>query len=287
MDILNTYYDHSATADGIFGLLLFFGSFLMVAVIAVPVIYIIRSIFQMRLLQAVGHQNPVSAWIPLWRDITLLEAGGIRQPVIWVLILWCGTVVLGWIPVIGQLLVFAIGVAGLMLGFWRARAIQEGFGINSTGGAIFGAILPFFWVIWISSVAQRAQFNRDHAIQVGGTFPLNFFGEGNPYAPFGFTSSPNYAQPQADYGYQDQAQQGYGNPGAPQPGYGTPYTQPDAPQQPGYSSPMSAQPPYGTPAAPQQPYAQPDPNAPQVPQQPLSYPQSPEPPQTDDPSTQQ
>lgn len=148
------------------------------------ILYVINAIFLSKLLKAAGHKQPVSAWVPVWSTVSLMEIGGIRKPWIWALLLVGSSLVSG-IPVLGWFISVAALVVAVMLYIWIARGVHAGLGMESTGGIVLAVLVPVAWVIWMSIVAGKtAGYNRYAALSTGASFPLNKFGEGEPEKAF-------------------------------------------------------------------------------------------------------
>lgn len=172
-----TYYDGGAAGFA------FAAMFLMFTFAFALVFYVINSIFLMKLLKNAGHAHPGAAWVPLWNTVVLFELGGIRTPWIWVIILFAGGA-LSAIPILGFIISIALLVASIMLVIWMAKGVQMGLGLESTGGIVLAIFIPFAWVIWMAIRSDKVKYSVHTAVREGGTFPLNWFGEGNPYASF-------------------------------------------------------------------------------------------------------
>lgn len=180
--------------DALFGgLLALFVALGIAALLIVPVVYVVTALFLMKLLRNGGHQHPVAAWVPLWSTAALFELAGIRVAWGWVAVLFAGGA-LSAIPYVGWLISVGVLVVSVMLTVWTARSIQAGLGLRSTGGVVLAVLLPPVWLIWMSVRSGKlgkgvpgipARYDRDLAISIGGSFPMNWFGQGDPYAPFG------------------------------------------------------------------------------------------------------
>lgn len=186
------YYGDGSSAAALIALLMaFFAVFSIFAVAA----YVVTSIFLMKLFRNAGHKTPGSAWVPVWNTASLFEIGGIRKPWAWVLVLYAGSFVSGLIPVIGSILSFGLIALAVVLTIYLAKGVQAGVGTGGTGGIVLAVLLPIVWIIWMAMASDKAPYNREAAIAEGAAMPMNWFGDSDPYAPFGVgTASPSYQQ---------------------------------------------------------------------------------------------
>lgn len=157
---------------------------LAIPALVAALFYVLNSVFLGKLLKSAGHRNPVSSWVPGWNFNSFLELGGIRTPWPWTAVVFGGLILGKVIPVLGPVLLFATYAILIVLIVFVARAVQAGLGINSTGGVIFAAILPVFWLIWVAGVAERSSYDRERALAEGSRMPLSWFGESDTRAPF-------------------------------------------------------------------------------------------------------
>lgn len=200
-------------------------------------VYLVTAFFQYRLLKNVGHKTPASAWVPIWNTITLMETGGVKKAGIWTLVLFAGSFVGALIPFVGFFISLAIFAVAIILTIYMVKGVHAGLGKDDSaiGGIILAIFIPMAWIIWMAIESGKTKFNPERAVTTGGQMPMNWFGEGNPYAPF---TADNHANAY----YHANAANGY--PGA--------QTAPPAPPEASYG-----QAPYSAPAA-----------------QPASYPES-------------
>jgi len=258
-------YDNYNYAPGYTGTedslgLAFLGIFAAFAIFFAVIVYVVNAIFLMKLLKNAGHATPGSAWVPIWNQVSLAQIGGIKQPWIWMLVLFAGGFVSGLIPVVGIILTLVLTVASIILMVYIAKGVQAGLGIESIGGIVLAVIVPLAWIIWMAVASgKRKNYDRDAALREGGSLPLNWFGESDRLAPFGAPtnsyaysqqsngSTPNYQQPQGNQHYSAPGFSGGWNPGAQpqQQGYEQPqapvYGQPQAPATRGYEPPVAPQ----------------------------------------------
>src|SRR5690349_4013325 len=70
--------------------------------------YILTSWFYMKIFEKAGVQGRWRAWVPVYNSLIFSKLGDLSPW--WLLILWAGTVVLSWVPVLGTLLALALFV---------------------------------------------------------------------------------------------------------------------------------------------------------------------------------
>ncbi|MDQ4212357.1 large exoprotein [Microbacterium capsulatum] len=235
---MNGDYGSSGAAAGLLG---FYLTILVISLLIIPILYVVSSIFTMKVFDKAGVQGKWRAWVPVYSSMVLLKLGDLSP---WLVLYAVGaTIVLSWIPVIGQL----IGVAAFVLtclAAWRVGLkLQKGAGwvVLYAAGAITGGVTTLIW-LGINAF-DKSQWNPN--IAPAPWAGNGFFGDRTVWQ--GIPVQPAAAAPGAPQGYQPPAPQGYAPPQ--QPGY------PQAPQ--GYQPPQQG---YQPPAAPQVP-----PAAPQVP----------------------
>ena len=102
------YYDSGALV-ALAGLILF----LVVLALAS---YVVSSIFLMKLFEKAGVQGKWRAWVPIYNMMVFAKLGDLNPW--WVLVLWGGSIVLSWIPVVGTILAIAAGIYAI-LAAWR------------------------------------------------------------------------------------------------------------------------------------------------------------------------
>lgn len=253
----NGYGDSGGMTDG--AVLAALGAFVFVGFIFAVAIYVVTAIFQMKLLKNAGHRTPGSAWVPLWNTASLFEIGGIKQPWIWVAVLFGGNFLGGLIPGIGFLISLVVLAASIVLMVWVAKGVQAGLGISSVGGIVLAVLVPLAWIIWMAVVSGKRKYDRNAALMEGGSLPMNWFGENDRLAPFGVASAPAgnfYAQPQQHQGgtpqsWTSQSNSPYAAPQAQQQSWNAPEPHenretelpqtPPAPPAPRYESPLPPQ----------------------------------------------
>lgn len=179
------YYSDSSTEDLGVALAVMF-TVLATILFFLVVVYVVTAFFQYKLLKNVGHKTPASAWVPVWNTITLMETGGVRKAGIWTLILFAGSFVAGLIPFVGFFISLAIFVVAIILTIYMVKGVHAGLGKEDSaiGGIILAILVPVAWIIWMAIESGKAKFSPERAVAAGGKMPMNWFGEGNPYAPF-------------------------------------------------------------------------------------------------------
>lgn len=225
------YYDSGNVDPGALAALAAFGVFFLLLAVA---LYAVNAIFLTKILKNAGHKSPIAAWVPVWNMAALMDVGGIKQPWIWTLVIFAGSVIGGSIPGIGFILSLAVFVASVIVTIWLARGLQGALRTGGTGGIVLAVLVPIAWVIWMGVVSGRNRYDRGTALREGDSMPMNWFGSGDRNASFpgeaaqgSWNANPGYGNqpPQAaPYGYQQSS--------APQPG-GQPFSDrvPPAPAQ--------------------------------------------------------
>ena len=204
--------------------------------------YVLTSWFLMRIFDKAGVQGRWRAWVPIYNMMVFVKLGDLSPW--WILVLWGGTIVLGWVPVIGWL----IGIAAFvytLLAAWRV-------GLKLQKEAVWLILYFFLSIVWLGINAfDKSRWNTSvpPAPWAGNFLADKTVWAGIPpqqssigYAGAGGAASGGYAPPE---GY-TQPPQGYGQPpqGYTQPPQG--YTQPSQ----GYQPPAGAGEPPVPPAAP-------------------------------------
>lgn len=253
IDLLQAYgyeYGGGAAAAGILAL---WGTFLLIALLAGPVIYVLTALGLMKIFEKAGVEGKWRAWIPFYNSMVLMKLGDVNP--------WLAFFAFaGPIPVIGQIL--AIGTAVLMF----IAAYRVGVKLGKPGAMVVLAI--FLYPVWAMVLGfGKSQWNPT-AIAPASWAGNGFFGDRSVWQGIPVQPGAQARPQQPAYGQQP----GYPQPGYPQqpPAYG----QPQAPQ---YPPAAPQQTPQQPPAAPTQP-----PAAPQQPPQPPQNPYGQQPPQGPD-----
>lgn len=236
--------------------------------------YVIGSWFLMKVFDKAGVQGRWRAWVPVYNTLIFVKLGDLNPW--WLLILWGGAVVLGWVPVLGTL----IGIAAFiytLLAAWRV-------GLKLQKEAVWLILYFFLAIVWLGINAfDRSRWNTaiPAAPWAGNFLADNTVWSGIPaQAPAGGyppnpATAPGYGAPA---GYQPPA--GY-TPPAPPAGYTPPPAPPAAPAAPvppPAAQPAAAQPPVTPPATTEPPAAPP------AAQPPVTPPPPAEPPTTEPPA---
>jgi hypothetical protein len=225
--------------------------------------YVLTSWFLMKIFEKAGVQGKWRAWVPIYNTLIFVKLGDLNPW--WLLVLWGGTIVLGWVPVLGTI----IGIAAFlytMLAAWRV-------GLKLQKEAVWLILYFFLSIVWLGINAfDRSRWNTAiPAAPWAGNFladktvwsgvPSQAPAGGYPANPA--TAPGGYAPPA---GYQPPA--GYTAPPAPPSGYTAP---PAATQPPATTPPTGAEPPLTRPPAAGEPPAAPGATEPPAdPEQPAS-----------------
>lgn len=236
-------------------------------------IYVIGSIFFMKIFDKAGVQGKWRAWVPIYNLMVFAKLGDLSP---WLVLIGIGAgLVLSWIPVIGPLFGIATFVV-LVLAAWRVGLkLQKGAGwvVLYAAGALTGGITTLIWL----GINAFDQSRWNPAIAPAPWGGNGFMGDrtvwdGIPSQPSAAPAAPGYGAPYGQpQGYGQPQAPGYGQPA--QPGYG-------APAAPGAPVPPPA-PGYGAPAAPPAPPAPPVPPAPPTQAAPVVDPEPPAAPSID------
>ncbi len=243
------YYDGASA--GLFIFLVFFWFIFAIAA------YVISSWFLMKIFDKAGVEGKWRAWVPIYNTLIFVKLGDLNPW--WLLILWGGAIVLGWVPFLGQL----IGIAAFvytLLAAWRV-------GLKLQKEAVWLILYFFLAIVWLGINAfDKSRWNT--AIQAA-PWAGNFLADNTTWAGVpaqapagGYPANPAMQAPPAP-GYQPPAGQ---TPPPPPAGYTPPPAPPAAPAaapEPPVTPPPAAEPP----AAPEPPSTEP-PSAPEPPKQP-------------------
>lgn len=275
-------YDNDGNGAGaLIAWLLLAPFFLLLAVAG----YVIGSWFLMKVFDKAGVQGRWRAWVPVYNTLIFVKLGDLNPW--WLLTLWGGTIVLGWVPVLGTIIGIATFVYTI-LAAWRV-------GLKLQKEAVWLILYFFLPIVWLGILAfDRSRWNdaippapwagnflADKTVWSGvpvqssaggyAANPATTPGYGAPAAyepPAGYSAPP---APPAGYSAPPAPPAGYSAPPAPPAGYTAPPAAPAAPpageQPPVTRPPASAEPPAATPppAATEPPAAEPP--APDAPRQ--------------------
>lgn len=156
-------------------LLQMFGAMMMGAFFGMLIGYVIGAVLLMTLFRNTGNSRPWTAWVPLLNTVELYRTVGIARPWMWTLVLFGGTLLGGWVPVLGWVLSAALLVLSVLITVWMAQGVQRGLGLVSVPATVVAVLLPLVWLIWMVVRSKKAEIQWDPvAAQLqGSTFPLN------------------------------------------------------------------------------------------------------------------
>ncbi|MGF3030584.1 DUF5684 domain-containing protein [Microbacterium alcoholitolerans] len=249
------YYD----PYGYGGLVALFAVIGLILLILGPVMYVVMSLFLMKLFEKAGVEGKWRAWVPVYNAMIFFKLGDMSP---WLVLYAIGaSLVLSWIPVIGWLLPLATLAISAMAA-WRV-------GLKLQKEAAWVILYVLLSPVWLGILAfDRSRWNPAVAPAPwagNGFLADRTVWDGVPVQPSQSVTppAPGYAPPQGyvpPQGYTPPAPQGYAPPA--QPGYGAP----QPPAQPGYGAPQQPAPgaPVPPPAAPPAPPTTP-PTAPPAP----------------------
>ena len=259
-------YEGIAAMFALLGILLF---------IVGPIMYVVSSIFMMKIFEKAGVEGKWRAWVPVYREMIFFKLGDMSP---WLVLYSLGaTILLSWTGIGG---IFGLVFTALFaMAGWRV-------GLKLQKEAAWVILFVLLNIVWMGILAfDRSRWNSHIAPApwAGNSFlGDNTVWDGVPVqagqgaAPATGYAAPQGYQPPAPQGYQPPAQPGYAPPAQPgygqptQPGYGAPHN-PGAPVPPAPGAPV---PPPATPPAPPAPPAGP-PAAPPAPPAPPAAPNDP------------
>lgn len=241
---MNDYYNDS----GVLALLLAWG---FVALLLAVALYVLSSIFLMKIFDKAGVQGKWRAWVPIYNSMVFLKLGDLSP---WLFLYAIGaSIILSWLPVIGQLIGLA-AFALMVVAAWRVGLKLDksaAWVILYALGAITGGITTLIWLginafdksRWNSRIAPAPwaanAFFADRTVWQG--IPV----QESAVADQGAVSQ-GYAPP-APQGYAPPASPASGGPGVP-PAPASPPAAPSTPPAPPAAPP--AAPPTAPPAPP-------------------------------------
>lgn len=259
------YYDTGSAA--IVGIAVLFGVIFAIAG------YVLSSLFLMKIFEKAGVQGKWRAWVPVYNSMIFLKLGDLSP---WLILYTIGaSLLLGWIPFLGQIVVIASAVVMVLAAYRVGQKLQK-------EGA-WVVLYIFLSIVWLGIMAfDKSRWNSQIAPApwAGNAFfgdrtswegiPMQSSAQAAPgygAAPQGYAPPQGYQQP--GQGYQPPAP-GYQQPSAP--GYQQPPAAPATPPASPVTPPPAA--PSTPPAAPSQPPAAP-PAPPAAPPAPPSDPTQP------------
>ena len=149
MDIimpLSISYDDGSGAAALAFLLILLPLFLLIALAG----YIIGSIFFMKIFEKAGVQGKWRAWVPIYNTLIFVKLGDLNPW--WLLVLWVASGVLGWIPVIGQIVPIAAFLYTLAAA-WRV-------GLKLQKEAVWLILYFFLTIVWLGILAfDKSRWN--------------------------------------------------------------------------------------------------------------------------------
>lgn len=140
-----TYYD-----DGSGAALAFLFLFLPILFLILIAGYVLGSIFFMKIFEKAGVQGKWRAWVPIYNTLIFVKLGDLNPW--WLLALWLATGVLGWVPVVGQLVPLAAYLYTL-LAAWRV-------GLKLQKEAVWLILYFFLPIVWLGIAAfDKSRWN--------------------------------------------------------------------------------------------------------------------------------
>ncbi|MGO2933961.1 DUF5684 domain-containing protein [Microbacterium sp.] len=273
------YYDTGAAA--------FLGMIVLFSFIIAIAGYVLTSLFLMKIFEKAGVQGKWRAWIPVYNSMIFLKLGDLSP---WLILYAVGaTILLSWIPVIGQI----VGLAAFVL--MVLAAYRVGQKLQKEGAWV--VLYIFLAIVWLGINAfDKSRWNTQLA--PAGWAGNSFFGDRTvwdgipvqssaaaaPGSVPGFGAPQGYQQPAPGYqppaggqqapGYQPPAP-GYQPPAAPATPPAAPANPPAAPTPPPAAPANPPAAPTPPPAAPTNPPTTPPPAAPPAPPAPPADPNNP------------
>ncbi|GAB3631256.1 hypothetical protein GCM10027421_06090 [Microbacterium shaanxiense] len=235
------YSDYSGMSAGILVVTV------LVSLLFAAVGYVLTSLFLMKIFEKAGVQGKWRAWVPVYNSMIFLKLGDLSP---WLILYGIGaSLLLGWIPFIGQLVILAAAVLMILAAYRVGQKLQK-------EGA-WVVLYIFLSIVWLGIMAfDKSRWNTQ--IPPAPWAGNAFFGDRTTWD--GIPAQPSaQAAPGAAPGY-GAAPQGYAPPQGyqpPAPGYQQPnpgYQQPGAP---GYQPPAAPASPVTPPPAPSAPPAAP------------------------------
>lgn len=140
-----TYYD-----DGSGAVLAFLLILLPVLFLIAIAGYVLGAIFYMKIFEKAGVQGKWRAWVPVYNTMIFVKLGDLNPW--WLLILWVAGGVLNWVPVLGQLILFAAFLY-TMAAAWRV-------GLKLQKEAVWLILYFFLAIVWLGILAfDKSRWN--------------------------------------------------------------------------------------------------------------------------------
>jgi hypothetical protein len=133
----DSYYDSSAVLG------LYIASIVVGLLFAVAV-YIVGAIFLQKLFTKAGVEKPVVAWIPIYNVMIFVKLGDLN-PFLYLIAIG-GTIVLSWIPLIGQIIGLATAAVFVMAAYRVNQKLQK-------DPILFTVFAVFLSIIWLGVIA--------------------------------------------------------------------------------------------------------------------------------------
>lgn len=263
---MDSYLYDTGAAALIFGFAMFAFFFAIIG-------YVLSSLFLMKIFEKAGVEGKWRAWVPVYNGMIFLKLGDMSP---WLVLYAVGaSLLLSWIPVIGQIVPIAAAVLMVLAAYRVGQKLQK-------EGA-WVVLYIFLSIVWLGINAyDKSRWNTQipPAPWAGNAFfgdrtvwdgvPAQSSGQVAPgygAAPQGYGATPGYQSPAAPGYQQPPAAPGYQPPAAP----GNP-----PPAAPGYQPPSAAPAtPPAAPAGPAVPPVTPPPAAPPAPPAPPADPTQP------------
>ena len=125
------------------GVLALYAAFAVVWFIIAIAGYVITSFFLMKIFDKAGVQGKWRAWVPVYNTMVFFKLGDLSP---WLILIAFGaSILLGWIPVIGQLVLLATFLLSLMAA-WRV-------GLKLQKEAVW--LILYFCLLYTSDAADE------------------------------------------------------------------------------------------------------------------------------------
>jgi len=139
------YYSYSAGAAALYlGLAVFY-------VILVIALYVVSAIFLKKIFEKAGVANPNVAWIPVYNYLIFIKLGDVN-PILYLIAIGA-TILLSWIPVLGQLIGLAAAAVFVLAAYRINLKLQK----DPIPFTIFAVLLG---IVWLGVIAfSKNQWN--------------------------------------------------------------------------------------------------------------------------------
>ncbi|WP_223171032.1 DUF5684 domain-containing protein [Microbacterium sp. NIBRBAC000506063] len=114
--------------------------------------YLITAFFLMKVFDKAGVQGKWRAWVPIYNSMVFTKLGDLSP---WLVLIGLGaTIVLGWIPVLGQIIAL-IPAAILLAAAWRV-------GLKLQKEPVWLILAFFLSIVWLGILAfDKSRWNKD------------------------------------------------------------------------------------------------------------------------------